>query len=129
MLIYTIVHIRVSVVISNGLRAAAARRYAKSNPPPTTTLSCISSLHVYSYIQQSGRSVKSMNAKNTEKTPIHENADVNITCDFGDGDISRSRSRLLHGQTASHILSLIIVDSRTYHHTCCVSHTDSHSNH
>ena len=31
-----------------------------------------------------------MNTKNTrEKTPIHENADANITCDFGDGDISR----------------------------------------
>ena len=30
-----------------------------------------------------------MNAKNTKKSPIHENADVNIACDFGDGDISR----------------------------------------
>ena len=44
-----------------------------------------------------------MNAKNTKKSPIHENA--NITCDFGDGDISRSRSRLPHtrpdGQTAT----------------------------
>ena len=28
-----------------------------------------------------------MNAKNTKKSPIHENADANITCDFGDGDI------------------------------------------
>ena len=43
----------------------------------------------YSYIQQSGRSVKSMNAKNMNKSPIHENADANITCDFGDGDIIR----------------------------------------
>ena len=41
-----------------------------------------------------------MNAKNTiKKSPIHENADANITCDIGDGDISRSRSRLPHGQT------------------------------
>ena len=24
-----------------------------------------------------------------KKSPIHENADANITCDFGDGDISR----------------------------------------
>ena len=39
------------------------------------------------------------------KLPIHENADVNITCDFGDGDISRSRSRLTH----CHIVSSIIV--------------------
>ena len=44
-----------------------------------------------------------MNAKNTKKSPIHENADANITCDFGDGDISRSRSELPHGHTASHI--------------------------
>ena len=33
---------------------------------------------------------KSMNPKNTkQKSPIHENADANITCDFGDGDVSR----------------------------------------
>ena len=31
-----------------------------------------------------------MNPKNTKKkSPIHENADANITCDVGDGDISR----------------------------------------
>ena len=35
-----------------------------------------------------------MNHKNSKKSPIHENADANITCDFGDGDISRSRSFL-----------------------------------
>ena len=35
-----------------------------------------------------------MNPKNSKKSPIHENADGNITCDFGDGDISRSRSFL-----------------------------------
>ena len=28
-----------------------------------------------------------MNPKNSKKSPIHENADANITCDFG--DISR----------------------------------------
>ena len=39
---------------------------------------------------KSGRCVKSMNPKNTKKSMIHENADANITCDFGsDGDISR----------------------------------------
>ena len=44
-----------------------------------------------------------MNAKNTNKdSPIHENEDANITCDFGDGDISRFRSRLPH--THGHIL-------------------------
>ena len=36
-----------------------------------------------------GRSVKTMNAKNVKKSPIHENAGANITCDFCDGDISR----------------------------------------
>ena len=46
-----------------------------------------------------------MNAKNTNKSPIHENAAANITCDFGVGDITRFRSRLLHG----HIVSSIIV--------------------
>ena len=36
-----------------------------------------------------------MNPKIREKkSPIHENADANITCDFGDGDISPSRSCL-----------------------------------
>ena len=37
-----------------------------------------------------------MNVKHSKKSPIHENADANITCDFGDGDINRSRSRLPH---------------------------------
>ena len=71
----------------------------KVQSAPTTTVRCISSLHAYSYIQQSGRSVKSMNANNRKKSPIHENADANITCNFGDGDISRSRSRLPHTHT------------------------------
>ena len=59
------------------------RRYCvhgcKVQSAPTTTFSCISS-HAYSFIQQSDRSVKTMNAKNTKKSPIHENAD--ITCGF-----------------------------------------------
>ena len=47
-----------------------------------------------------------MNAKNTrEKTAIHENADANITCDFGDNDVSRCSSRL----PDSHIVNPIIV--------------------
>ena len=51
-----------------------------------------------------------MNAKNMKKTPIHENAaDAEITCDFGDGDISRSRSRLPQTHTATHTASSIIV--------------------
>ena len=59
--------------------------------------------------------IKTMNAKNTKKSPIHENGDANITCDFGDGDISRSRSRLPHTHTDSHIASSIIV------RLCCIS--------
>ena len=36
-----------------------------------------------------------MNPQNSrKKSTIHENTDANITCDFGDGDISRSRSFL-----------------------------------
>ena len=52
-----------------------------------------------------------MNAKNTKKPPIHEDADASITCDFGDGDISRSRSRFTHthGQAVRRIASSIIV--------------------
>ena len=68
---------------------------------------CFDTPDAYSYIQQSGRSVKTMNAKNTNKSPIHENEGANITCDFGDGDISRFRSQLPHtrphGQTATSI--------------------------
>ena len=30
-----------------------------------------------------------MNHKDTKKSAIHENADASITCNFGDGDISR----------------------------------------
>ena len=65
----------------------------------THTVLSSSRQHAYSYIQQSCHcSVISMNAKNTKKSPIHENTDVNITCGFGDGDISRYRSWLPHGQ-------------------------------
>ena len=81
----------------------------KVQSAPTTTVICISSLHAYSYFQQSGRSVKTMNAENTKKSPIHENADTNITCDFGDGDISHFRSRLPNTCTHGHIVSSIIV--------------------
>ena len=33
-----------------------------------------------------------MKAKNTKKSLIHENADANITYDFGDGNISHCRT-------------------------------------
>ena len=33
--------------------------------------------------------LKNMNPKNSKKSPIHYNADANITCGFGDGDFSR----------------------------------------
>ena len=63
--------------------------------------------HAYSYIQQIGGKLKTMNAKNTKKSPIHENADASITCHFGDGDISRYRSRFPHTRPVR--LSSIIV--------------------
>ena len=53
-----------------------------------------------------------MNPKNEKKSPIHENADANITCDFGDGNISRSRSFLSNTRDTyihTHIASSIIV--------------------
>ena len=46
-----------------------------------------------------------------KKSPIPENADANITCDFGDGDISRSRESIA---TDSHIISSIIVRLRLH---------------
>ena len=54
--------------------------------------------------KQSGRRVKTMNAKNTKKSLIQENADANITFDFGDDDIGRFRSRLPHGRIISSII-------------------------
>ena len=79
---------------------ATACMGAKSNPPPQPP-------SVRMHIHQSGRSVKTMNAKNTKKSPIHESADANITCDFGDGNISRFKSRLPN--TRTHIVSSIII--------------------
>ena len=41
-------------------------------------------------VNQTRHNLKNMNPKNLrKKSPIHENVDANITCDFGDGDISR----------------------------------------
>ena len=57
--------------------------------------------------------LKTMNAKTTKKSPIHENADANIICDFGDGLISRSRTRLPHTRTQTHIVSSIIFRYQT----------------
>ena len=49
----------------------ARRRYCmhgcKVQSAPTSTVSCISSLHAYSYSQQSDRIVKTRDAKNTKK--------------------------------------------------------------
>ena len=45
-----------------------------------------------------------MNPKNTNKSPIHENADANITCDFGDGNISR-----LGGAYLTHVIHRSLV--------------------
>ena len=62
---------------------------------------------------KSGRCVKCMNAKNKNKSLIHENADANITYYFGDIDISHYRSQFPHTRahtaTHTHIVSSIIV--------------------
>ena len=113
------VHTRVPVVISNGLRAAAARRYAKSNLPPQPP-SAACSFHAYSYIQQSGRRVKTVSAKNMKNSPIHENADANITRDFGDGDISRYRGRFPHTCSLARSLMGVSVAYVTNHVLLCV---------
>ena len=42
--------------------------------------------------------------KYEKKSPIHENADANVTCDFGDGDIIRYRSRFTHTRIACSII-------------------------
>ena len=39
-------------------------------------------------IQQTRHNLKNLNPKNTKKSPIHENADANTTCNFSDSDIS-----------------------------------------
>ena len=61
----------------------AKLRTCRSRGPPAG-VKCMCTRRV-----KSGHCVKSLNSKNTKKSPIHENADANITCDFGDGDISR----------------------------------------
>ena len=94
------VHTRVlvPVFISHGLRAVPAlHAWVQS----AIRLHNHRQLHqfiecIFICIQQSGRSVNPMNSKNKKNSAIHENADANITCDFGDGDISRFRSRLWH---------------------------------
>ena len=60
---------------------------------PTKRILCI-----FIYSTKCGRNLKTMTAQNTKKSLIHENADSNITCEFGDGDINRSRSRLGEGR-------------------------------
>ena len=63
---YEVTGLYILLVISNGLRESNACMSAKPNPP-SNTVNCISSLHAYSYIQQSGRIVKTINAKTTKK--------------------------------------------------------------
>ena len=88
----------------------------KFNPPPQPPLAAsvshmfIAGLSDIGPIQQSGRNVKTMNAKNTrKKSPIHENADANITCDFGDGDIKPLYESVATYTAHGHIVSSIIV--------------------
>ena len=51
-----------------------------------------------------------MNPKNMKKSPNHENADANITCNFRDGDISRlGVGYLTHAIHTRYIASWIIL--------------------
>ena len=60
-----------------------------------------------------------MNVKNTKKSPIHENADANITCDFGDGDISRlGVAKQTHVSVGRSFVSWIIVIY--FGNLCCI---------
>ena len=68
------------------------RRSSGSGTPPQPPLH-VHCMHIHLFN-------KVAVSKDTKKSLIHENADANINCDFGDGDISRSRSRLPH--TRSH---------------------------
>ena len=53
-------------------------------------------VHVYPACKKWPLRTKYESQKYEKKSPIHENVDAKITCDFGDGDINRSRSRLPH---------------------------------
>ena len=63
------------------------------------------------------RNVKNMNPKNTKKSPIHENADANITCNFRDGDISHlGVAYLTHVYIGRYITTSIILRYFLYVH-------------
>ena len=58
-----------------------------------------------------------MNPKNTKKSAIHENADANITCNFGDRDISRLGVAYLPHAIHRYIITSIIVRHSLYIHS------------
>ena len=43
---------------------------------------------------QTRRNFKNINPKNTKKSPIHENTNAKITCDFGDERVRIAAARL-----------------------------------
>ena len=51
-----------------------------------------------------------MNHKNTKKSVIHENANANTTCDFGDSDISRLGVAYL---TVTHVIHTHVIHTYT----------------
>ena len=63
-----------------------ARLHARCSVAPAAWLAREGSWHAY---LKHAVILKNMNPKIRKKSPIHENADANITCNFGDGDISR----------------------------------------
>ena len=59
---------------------------------------------------------QNMNPKNTKKkSPIHMNADTNITCDFGDGDISHLGVAYLTHAIHTYIATSIILRLYIFH--------------
>ena len=102
------------VVITNGLRAAPSREAISLECLHHTGRRQLHCMHIHPDIHifnKVAATYKLWMPKIRKKSPIHENADANITCDFGDGDISRSRSRFthVHGQADSRIASSIMV--------------------
>ena len=101
--------------------------------------SCISEPHFYCMhihiFNKVAVALKVWMPKLRKKSPIHENTDANITCDFGDGDIRHlgvgfhtHTASHTHKQTHTHIVSSIVLRYYTIYnilhtHTCMYART------
>ena len=60
---------------------------------------------------QTRRNFKNINPKNTKKSPIHENTNAKITCDFGDERFRIAAARLekdIFVRTHLHTVRLVV---------------------